>query len=265
MKKLLMLIYCSLISLNALSADPNDLCRLFNICPNGIVIDGVSIMNQQECQSAFEVSPYTSSPFVKGVCSKYQVIKQKTTTRNRAFFVKNESTIAGVDGDYYGVADLTSAKPKIEMFIDYGVANALEVTELARIYKQYGLTSISPYNGVPLQKLSLDMLADFTQISTDTRHSSFQFDTSQGYEFFSGITVSPFPNQGFAFVSIELTVLGASIISQSLAFQSPLYGVFAWRANHRFGDLIIPAYGDLGCVVAESVGDLIKLKSCNYN
>ncbi len=255
----------SLLLMTCLSAqaDSNDLCRLFNICPNGTVIDGVSYVTQSDCESDFVVYPYTTSPFINNICQDYQTLKQQTQMHNRMFFVKKQSTLAASNGDYFAIAYLDN-NPRFEFYIDYGVANALEVSELARIYQQHGLTGIEPYNGEPLQVLSMDMLAEFSVISTDERHQAIEFDISSGVEFFKNIEIQPYPQHGFAYVSIGLTELGQSVISQSLIMDFPLYGLFSWRANHTFGDLTLTANGDLGCVKAANFSNQVKLIPCEF-
>lgn len=244
-------------------ADADDLCRLFNICEGGPVIDGVSLMQDAECRATYEAEPFQNSPFLENVCGRYFVVKQKTSVHDRSFFVAKHSLIVKRDGQ--SVADLRlGAKPSLLFYVDYGNVDSIEVAELARIHAESKPSVPELYSGVPLDVQSISMLANFEVIAGDPRHKTIVFDDASGTNLFSQATLRPFPAQNLALIQVGLTDLGASIFRQAFEQSLPLWGMLAWRIQHRFGPLTVSSDGDVGCVQTVMQGNQFKIKSCSF-
>jgi hypothetical protein len=244
-------------------ADSDELCRLFNICEGGTVIDGVSLMQEAECRTTYEAEPFQSSPFLQNVCGRYFVVKQKTSVHDRSFFVSKNSLLVKRDGQ--SVADLRFGdKPSLLFYVDYGNVDSIEVAELARIHAESKASVPEPYSGIPLDVQSIEMLANFEVIAGDPRHRTIVFDDASGTNLFSQATLRPFPAQNLALIQVGLTNLGASIFRQAFEQNLPLWGMLAWRIQHRFGPLTVSSDGDVGCVQTVKQGDQFKIKSCSF-
>lgn len=240
----------------------SDLCRLFGICENGPVIDGVSVLTPLDCERLFIKSPYIDSPFVNHeLCSNYQLLMQNTNVHNRIFFIKTESNIISIDNYYIAEIQLGN-EPKLRFFVDFGVSDRIEITELERIHRQYELPGPKPYVGRPLQVNEVAMMADFNLIKADKRHQFFQFDPELGISLFTYATISRFESQSLAVIEVGLTELGKSLIHQSFELAQPLWGFLSWRVIHKYGAVSLSSVGDLACIKSDFVDGTLKLKPC---
>ena len=248
MKNLVVGLVLLALSSPAFAYDEDDMCILFNICPQGPVLKGVTYLPEDECAGFFERDPFTASPFIRGVCARYHTVRQQFSSKDRVFFAKRTSDIAKLDGEH--VAEIKfDDRPELTFYIGYGLADAIETAELSRLYKATpGCRTPEPYQGKPLERLSLDMLANFEVFKTDTRHIKIDFDLASGVVFFSSIEVIPYPDQGIAYVRVALTEMGVSVLRQALDLHVPLYGVLTWRVNHRFGEVSLSSVGEISCI-----------------